>query len=118
MTELSPRDDLKSEIRLLLVCLVKLALAGDRAESRSWRSDALRAQQHLAPGAADTGTLNLDSLWTMAVKTAESDPVVRNAETVNPILPTMSPLGLADLEAAPFDLDAAVQRIRDVASFG
>ena len=104
-------------MRRLLVGLTKLALAGDGAETLPWRSDALQAQRHVSK-AVGTVALDLDNLWTLAVKTAESDPVVRQAETVNPILPMMSPLGLPDLRADPFDLDAAVQRIRDAASFG
>ena len=110
-------DEGKSEFRLLLVGLIKLALVGDGAETLSWRSDALAAQRHVAK-AAGTDALNLDDLWTLAVKTAESDPVVHGGETVNPTLPMMSPLSLPDLRADPFDLDAAVQRIREAASFG
>ena len=61
---------------------------------------------------------HLDDVWVLAVKEAERDPVVERDETVNPTLPMMSPIGLDQLTASSFDLDGAVQTIRDVASFG
>ena len=62
--------------------------------------------------------MRLDDLWTSSVTEAERDPMVRRDETVNPMLPTTCPVRLDDLLADPFDLDGAVQAIRDSASFG
>lgn len=108
----------KANLQRLLVPLIKLALAGDGDEAAGWRADAAAAQQEVAAAPDAIAAPRLDDVWSLSVKAAERDPAVRRGETVNPTLPTMSPLQLDQLGAIPFDLDDAVQAIRDVASFG
>ena len=104
-------------LQRLLVPLIKLALAGEGSAVADWRREALAAQrQGVAPRRLPAS--RLDDLWVASVKAAERDPAVRRDETVNPTLPTTSPLRSDQIDAEPFDLDGAVQAIRDAASFG
>ncbi len=108
----------EADVHRLLVALIKLALVDGPSETAAWRTAALAAQQRVAAGVGAAGTSRLDDLWSMAVKAAESDPVVRREETANPVLPTMPPLSVDDLRTGTFDLDSTIQSIRNVSSFG
>ena len=105
-------------MRDLLTALIKIALVGPQGETQGWRADASVAQRRVQGEAGALATLPLDDLWSAAVTRAERDPAVRRDETVNPTLPIQSPVGFDCLAAVPFDLEAAVQAIRDAASFG
>ena len=108
----------KADVQRLLAALIKLALVGDTPEAAAWRTEAIDAQRRVATDPAAFTRLNFNGLWSMAVKAAESDPVVRRDETANPMLPTTAPMPLEALFTDPFRLEDTVQAIRDVASFG
>ena len=110
--------DPKADLRDLLAALVKIALVGLQGETDGWRTDAIAAQRRVQAEAGAAAALPLDDLWSAAVIRAERDPAVRRDETVNPTLPMRSPVGIERLGAVPFDLESAVQAIRDAASFG
>ncbi len=110
-----------ADLRRLLDVLVRLALAPDAAQAIGWRAEAGRAQAALAavPEAARPAVgPRLDGLWTLAVRDAESDPAVRDGETVNPVLPVACPFDVEALAAPGFDLEGAAAQIRATASFG
>lgn len=111
-------NDGRDALKALLVALVKVALVRDGGDTARWQAEARDAQLRLVGIVGDRAPPRLDDLWAAAVKAAECDPAVRRGETVNPTLPTMSPLRTEQLAATPFHLDDAVQVIRDTASFG
>lgn len=110
--------DARPVLRRLLVALIRIALASGSSESARWRVEAVEAQQRLAGRADEIATLKIDEVWNSAIALAERDVTLRRDETVNPTLPTTSPLRPDQLGAAVFDLERAVQAIRDAASFG
>ena len=118
MSEEAHLTGAKADLHRLLAALIKLALSADAPEAATWRAEAQNAQRRLAAEPGAIAALHLDSLWALAVKTAESDPAVRRDETVNPMLPTMLPLPKDRIATPAFEFDEALETIRDVASFG
>lgn len=118
MSDAARSSDPKADLRRLFVGLVKLALVDGGIDAAAWRREVSVTQARLAIDPGVLAALELDDLWTSAMRLAESDPVVRRDETVNPMLPTMAPVRPPLLTATPFDIDGAVQAIREAASFG
>lgn len=103
-------------LRALLATLVKAALIADKARITAWRREAAALHGRLA--GRDLSGLELDGIWILAVREAES-PELRPDETqVSLTLPQACPLPLDAVAGPGFDADAAIERIRKSASTG
>ena len=107
-----------SETRSLLANLVRAALMSDDRASALWREAARREQAGLAADPGRVAGLNVEGLWTLAVREAEA-PEFRDAESqVEFGFPALCPFRLDELTASNFDVDRAVDHLRKSAATG
>lgn len=111
-----------THLRTLLSMIVRAGFVADAAAHPPWRQAALRSLDDLrtiglAPISSELGS-HLDGIWTLAVQDAQSDPIVRGEETVQPRLQRASLFSLEDLLAPGFDFDRAAERVTRSASTG
>lgn len=107
-----------TDIRTLLANLVRAALMSDDRASALWREAARQTQAGLAADPARVAGLNVEGVWTLAVREAEA-PEYREAENqVQFGFPALCPFTLAELTVGNFDIDRAVERLRKSAATG
>jgi hypothetical protein len=118
MTE--DRSELPRNIRHLLARLIRGALLMDQGQRQIERAEALRLHALVRESATPEhlAALQLDGLWSAAVREAEAPELGEEPLRVSMQFPATCPLGLADLVApglAPSELE---QRIRESAATG
>jgi hypothetical protein len=105
-------------VRDALAELIKAALISDDSRSLTCR-DAGRAKlAALADDPPDPASLRMDGAWTLAIQAAETPDLAPQEGQVNLTLPRACPFALDAILAPGFDVDAAVDHIRKIASTG
>lgn len=105
-------------MRGVLAGLMKAALISDDHEGQRWRQDAVRQRETLLSRNADLSELKLDGIWWLAVGDAETPDLRERADRVEYGQPKICPFTLDELTAEDFDVDRAVQRLRETAATG
>ena len=103
----------ESFLELLLRYLIKLASAPEARSVRHWRAE-VAAQQRALVGDLKRSMrqlVALDTVWDTAVRRADA-ALDEHGDAVLGNLPDACPFDLDDLLSAPFDVEAAVDRIR------
>lgn len=105
-------------VRGFLGSLLKVALIASDAKGISWRQEA--ASQHAAILARrdEMANLKLDGLWWLAVGDAETPELRAQADHIEYGQPKVCPFTLAEIVASDFDIDRAVQHLRETAATG
>jgi hypothetical protein len=107
-----------ARVRDALAELVKAALLSDDARSLACREAGAAQLKALADDPPDPAHVRIDGAWTLAVEAAETPELIPYEGRVNLTLPRQCPFTLAELVAPGFDIDGAVERIRQSASTG
>lgn len=105
-------------VRGCLASLMKAALISDDVQSLHWRQDAARLRHGLVAGSGDLSNLKIDGLWWLAVGDAEAPDLRERESQVEFGQPKICPFTLAELTAPDFDIDRAVQHLRETAATG
>lgn len=106
------------QVRGALAELIKAALLSDDALSLACREAARSRIAALAAEPPDPSRLRMDGAWTLAISDAEAPELAPQEGQVNLTLPRACPFALAEILAPGFDVDAAVDHIRKIASTG
>lgn len=105
-------------VRDILADLVRAALSSDDGRSLAFRRAAADGLAALRADPPDPESLRIDGAWTLAVQAAEAPELRPEEGRVSLTLPRVSPFGLDALLVPDFDLDRAVERIRESAATG
>lgn len=105
-------------VRDALAELIKAALVSDDGRSLAFRQAAAEKLAALAADPPRAETVRIDGAWTLAVGAAEAPELRPEEGRVNLTLPQTAPFTLEDLTSEGFDVDAAVETIRKLASTG
>lgn len=105
-------------VRGCLASLMKAALTSDDHDSQRWRQEAARQREAVAARSGDLGHLKLDGLWWLAVGDAEAPGLRERADRIEYGQPKICPFTLDEITAPDFNVDRAVQRLRESASTG
>jgi hypothetical protein len=105
-------------VREALAELIKAALISDDAASLACREAGRAKLQALAADPPDPASLRMDGAWHLAVHDAETPDLLPLEGQVNLTLPRACPFSLEAILASGFDVDAAVDQIRKIASTG
>lgn len=102
-----------SFLELLLLHLVKLAAAPNARPIRHWSAEVGLRQAALVEDYRKSmrSTVKIDRYWTAALKRADA-ALDEHGDELLPGLPETCPFSLDDLLAEPFDIEAAVARLR------
>ncbi|WP_375410369.1 hypothetical protein [uncultured Methylobacterium sp.] len=117
MNETDP-DSPAGLVRGVLASLMKAALISDDHEGQHWRGEAARQREALLARGGDLSALKLDGIWWMAVADAETPEMRERADRIEYGQPKTCPFTLDALTAADFDVDRAVQHLRETAATG
>jgi hypothetical protein len=105
-------------VRGFLASLMKAALIADDGKGLAWRQDAARRHEAICRRAGEMADLKLDGLWWLAVGDAETPELREQADRIEYGQPKVCPFALAELIAPDFDIDRAVQHLRETAATG
>ncbi|MGV7031326.1 hypothetical protein [Methylobacterium symbioticum] len=105
-------------VRDALSELIKAALVSDDGRSLAYREAARGQLAALAAEPPDPASLRMEGAWTLAIQEAERPERAPEQGRVNLTLPRQPPFDLDALLAPGFDVDAAVEQIRRIASTG
>ena len=105
-------------VRDALSELIKAALVSDDGKSLAYREAARTQLAGLVAAPPDPAALRMEGAWTLAIREAESPERAAEQGQVNLTLPRQPPFTLDALLKAGFDVDAAVDHIRKIASTG
>ncbi|GJD93172.1 hypothetical protein [Methylobacterium iners] len=105
-------------VRSFLAHLMMAALTADNQHSLAWRQKAkhLRQQMLAIPGAL--ATLKIDGLWWLAIGDAEAPELRAEEKMIEWGQPKACPFTLTEICEPEFDVDRAVQRLRETAATG
>lgn len=106
-------------VRAFLATLMKAALTSDDRHGFAWRREAAGLRTAIA--AADPAALEplkIDGLWWLAVGDAEVPELQAEEGKIEWGQPKTCPFGLAEIAAPDFDIDVAVQHLRETAATG
>ena len=117
MTATDP-DSPAALVRGILASLMKAALISDDHEGQRWRAEAVRQREALLAKGGDLSTLKLDGIWWMAVADAETPEMRERADRIEYGQPKTCPFTLDAITARDFDIDRAVQHLRETAATG
>ena len=115
----SRRDAAESFIRLILVHLIKLSAAPGSSPAKHWRREIVSFHNELLSKLTPSmwARIDVDLLWARAIKEARAG---LEAEEVSGFDPNLlerlrtCPLGLSLLAREDFEIEAAVEQIRDL----
>jgi hypothetical protein len=112
------RTDLReaeSFMRLVLLHLLKIASAPASFPVDHWRAEVSVFQADFATLATRSilRKIEADKVWRLALGQAAAQ-LTRDGEAILPNLPEHSPFSPDDIAASSFDVDAALQRIRQI----
>jgi hypothetical protein len=105
-------------VRGFLANLMKAALTADDQHGQAWRQKArhLRRQILATPSALEN--LKIDGLWWLAIGDAEAPELRSEGKMIEWGQPKICPITFAEICAPDFDVDRAVQRLRESAATG
>jgi len=106
------------QVRGALAELIKAALISNDGRSLAFRETARGRLAALAADPPHPSSLRMDGAWTLAIRDAETPELAPQEGQVNLTLPRACPFTLAEILAPGFDVDAAVDHIRKIASTG
>ncbi|WP_246696819.1 hypothetical protein [Methylobacterium planeticum] len=106
-------------MRAFLADLLKAALTSNDQHSQTWRREAaaLRAKI-LGLDATALEPLKMDGLWWLAIGDAETPELRPEEGQIEWGQPKICPFTRAAITAADFDIDRAVQHLRETAATG
>lgn len=117
MTATDP-DSPAALVRGFLSSLMKAALISDDHEGQHWRGEAARQREAILTQTGDLSALKLDGIWWMAVADAETPEMRERADKIEYGQPKICPFTLDEITAPEFDIDRAVQHLRETAATG
>ena len=107
-----------SVVRGMLASLMKAALISSDAQGMQWRGEAGRFHQALVARSGELGNLKIDGLWWLAVNDAETPELEASEGQIQWGQPKTCPFTIDEIAAPDFDINGAVQRLRETASTG
>jgi hypothetical protein len=110
---LSDLREAQSSMRLVLTHLLKIASAPHAPSAEHWRDEVAIFQADFVTTLTPTISRKIDAekTWTLAVRSATSQ-LAREGDRIMDGLPRTPPLSPGDLAIEPFDVDAAVAKMR------
>src|ERR1700712_328123 len=105
-------------VRGFLPNLMKAALTADDQHSQAWRQKAKRLRSQFAATPSALESLKIDGLWWLAVGDAEAPELRSEEKMIEWGQPKTCPFTLAEICRADFDIDGAVQHLRETAATG
>ena len=105
-------------VRSFLANLMKAALTADDQHSLAWRQKAKRLRQQMIATPSALVSLKIDGLWWLAIGDAEAPEFRSEEKMIEWGQPKTCPLTLAEICAPEFDIDRAVQHLRETAATG
>jgi hypothetical protein len=105
-------------VRNFLANLMKAALTADDHHSQAWRQKAKHLRQQMLAVPSALGNLKIDGLWWLAVGDAEAPELRAEEKMIEWGQPKICPFTLAEICAPEFDVDRAVQHLRETAATG
>ena len=107
-----------SLVRGLLASLMKAALISSDAQGMQWRDEATRLQRAIAGRSDELGNLKIDGLWWLAVNEAEAPELEASEGQIQWGQPKTCPFTIDEIASQDFDINHAVQHLRETASTG
>lgn len=105
-------------VRSFLANLMKAALTADDQHSQAWRQKAKHLRQQMLAVRSDLENLKIDGLWWLAIGDAEAPELRSEEKMIEWGQPKICPLTFAEICAPEFDIDRAVQHLRETAATG
>ncbi|GJE43836.1 hypothetical protein [Methylobacterium soli] len=105
-------------VRRLLANLLKAALTADDRHSLAWRQEARRIRSQLMANPSALERLKIDGLWWLAIGDAEAPELRAEEKMIEWGQPKICPITIAEISASDFDVDRAVQHLRETAATG
>lgn len=105
-------------VRSFLANLMKAALTADDTRSQAWRQKARHLRQQMLAVPTGLENLKIDGLWWLAVGDAEAPELQAEEKMIEWGQPKICPFTLVEIQAPEFDVDRAVQHLRETASTG